>query len=220
MIGLSEANRALIERTLGKTLDPEAVHAFPLWTVARLLDAARAEAAPTITAVEAQSSFDAEMVEEIVKAVEGSPSGRFSSRQKVELIRELFSRAAPQPPETAGEDGPVAWLKEWTDNGEPRVRVDMRRDHEPWLERLNPKVTPLGRIAPTKQAAVSDGAVKALKGLYVAYVRLLEAGRDRIIDLGGTCDPVDRMEDGDPALIDARAALKALAPTTQEGGEG
>ena len=46
-----------------------------------------------------------------------------------------------------------------------------------------------------------------MSALYRAYVRLLEAGRDRIIDHGGTCDPVDRMEEGDPALIRARAVL-------------
>ena len=47
----------------------------------------------------------------------------------------------------------------------------------------------------------------ALKGLYRAYVNTLESGRDRIISLGGDCDSVDRMEEGDPALIRARAAI-------------
>ncbi|WP_312681313.1 hypothetical protein [Stenotrophomonas chelatiphaga] len=41
------------------------------------------------------------------------------------------------------------------------------------------------------------------EALYRAYVRLLESGRDRILDLGGTCDPVDVMEARD---IDLRAA--------------
>lgn len=47
----------------------------------------------------------------------------------------------------------------------------------------------------------------ALSNLYRAYVNLLEAGRDRIIDLGGQCDPVLVMERSDPALIEARACL-------------
>lgn len=46
-----------------------------------------------------------------------------------------------------------------------------------------------------------------LKALYLAYVRLLESGRDRITSLGGDCDPVDVMEAQDPALQAARAAI-------------
>jgi hypothetical protein len=38
-------------------------------------------------------------------------------------------------------------------------------------------------------------------------VRLLEVGRDRIIAAGGTCDPVDVTESGDPALKRVRAYL-------------
>lgn len=104
--------------------------------------------------------------------------------------------APTKPPETAGEDAPVAWLKEWTDNGEPRVRVDMRRDHEPWLERLNPKVTPLGRIAPTKQAAVSDG---------------VKPNCDRCADTGIWVRK---------CVGYYCVCMPSLAPTTQEGGEG
>jgi len=46
-----------------------------------------------------------------------------------------------------------------------------------------------------------------LRRLYQAYVRLLESGRDRIIDLGGTCDPVDVMERMDVDLIEARVMI-------------
>ncbi|TAJ89685.1 hypothetical protein [Reyranella sp.] len=49
--------------------------------------------------------------------------------------------------------------------------------------------------------------VDELKALSRAYVSLLELGRNRILDLGGTCDPVDVMEKGDPALVRARAAV-------------
>ncbi|MBH1392402.1 hypothetical protein I5U25_05715 [Stenotrophomonas maltophilia] len=45
------------------------------------------------------------------------------------------------------------------------------------------------------------------KTLYRAYVRLLESGRDRILDLGGTCDPVDVMEAND---VDLQAARRVL----------
>lgn len=48
----------------------------------------------------------------------------------------------------------------------------------------------------------------ALSALCHAYVVLLEAGRDRIISLGGNCDSVEKMETGDPALIAAKAALQ------------
>lgn len=47
----------------------------------------------------------------------------------------------------------------------------------------------------------------ALKDLARAYVRLLESGRDRIISLGGDCDPVDVMERGDPYLRKANEAM-------------
>ena len=49
--------------------------------------------------------------------------------------------------------------------------------------------------------------LEPLRRLYMAYVRLLESGRDRIIDLGGTCDPVDQMERMDADLIEARNLL-------------
>lgn len=55
-----------------------------------------------------------------------------------------------------------------------------------------------------------------LQALYQSYVRTLEIGRDRILALGGKCDPVDRMEEADPALIRARAAL---ADRPQDKGE-
>src|ERR1700761_5860978 len=62
----------------------------------------------------------------------------------------------------------------------------------------------------------------ALRDLYGAYVRLLEAGRDRIRDLGGECDAVYVMERNDPALIRVRAMLEAAPhpPAVEEGLEG
>ena len=69
---------------------------------------------------------------------------------------------------------------------------------------------------PTSHAAIRANARliaaaptqnQALKRLYHAYVSLLETGRDRIVSLGGDCDPVDVMERNDPALIEARSAL-------------
>lgn len=47
-----------------------------------------------------------------------------------------------------------------------------------------------------------------LRRLYQAYVRLLESGRDRILDFGGTCDPVDVMERTDVNLIESRNLLR------------
>ncbi|MDE3023835.1 MAG: hypothetical protein KGI54_18620, partial [Pseudomonadota bacterium] len=44
-----------------------------------------------------------------------------------------------------------------------------------------------------------------MRDLYKGYVRTLESARDRIMDFGGNCDPVDVMEAGDPVLIKARA---------------
>lgn len=59
---------------------------------------------------------------------------------------------------------------------------------------------------------------KALRDLIGAYVRLMESGRDRIVSLGGDCDPVDVMERGDPYLAQARAALAASGKPDEGGG--
>lgn len=60
--------------------------------------------------------------------------------------------------------------------------------------------------------ADKDAEIKRLRGalqmMIRAYVNLLECGRDRIIDLGGQCDPVDVMEATTPELIAARDALQ------------
>jgi hypothetical protein len=62
-----------------------------------------------------------------------------------------------------------------------------------------------------ERAEDAEDRVAELEGevrqLMRAYVNLLEIGRDRIVQLGGTCDPVDVMESGDTALRRARAAL-------------
>ena len=48
---------------------------------------------------------------------------------------------------------------------------------------------------------------EALKQMVKAYIRLLEAGRDVILQHGGQCDSVEKMEASDPNLRDARKAL-------------
>ncbi len=58
-----------------------------------------------------------------------------------------------------------------------------------------------------------EGLQQEMRALYRAYVGTLENGRDRIIFLGGECDSLERMEEGDPALIRARAALAEKEPT-------
>lgn len=55
-----------------------------------------------------------------------------------------------------------------------------------------------------------------MRKLYRAYVRLLESGRDRIVSLGGDCDPVDVMEAND---IDLRAAREALDASPKGGSD-
>ncbi|PZR93567.1 MAG: hypothetical protein DI537_10660 [Stutzerimonas stutzeri] len=63
-------------------------------------------------------------------------------------------------------------------------------------------------------SAADKSARDELKRLYAAYVRLIEIGRERIIAAGGTCDPVDVMEDGDPALARVREFLGANQAST------
>ena len=48
---------------------------------------------------------------------------------------------------------------------------------------------------------------QSLRDLMRGYIYTLEGGRDRIVSLGGQCDPVDVMEAADPYLRSARAAL-------------
>lgn len=55
-----------------------------------------------------------------------------------------------------------------------------------------------------------------LKALTRAYVSTLESGRDRILFLGGKCDAVDVMEASDPALVRARAAIRAIPAKGEE----
>lgn len=64
----------------------------------------------------------------------------------------------------------------------------------------------LTRLESDREVALRKG----LKRLMLAYVNLLEIGRDRIVSLGGTCDPVDVMEKNDPVLIATRELLRAL----------
>ncbi len=68
------------------------------------------------------------------------------------------------------------------------------------------------RALPDRIRALATPTAQAVdladfKALYRAYVRLLESGRDRIRDLGGTCDPVDVMEAND---VDLRAARRVM----------
>lgn len=64
------------------------------------------------------------------------------------------------------------------------------------------------RKANTRLMAAAPELLQALKEMNRAYVRLLESGRDRIIDAGGTCDPVDVMEANSPDLKAARIVIK------------
>lgn len=55
-----------------------------------------------------------------------------------------------------------------------------------------------------------DDLLAALEAMNRAYVNLMENGRDRIIMLGGDCDPVDVMERSDQTLQESRAAIASV----------
>lgn len=55
-------------------------------------------------------------------------------------------------------------------------------------------------FANARLIAAAPDMLAELKRLRLAYVNLMETGYDRIIALGGSCDPVDVMEAGDPAI--------------------
>lgn len=62
-------------------------------------------------------------------------------------------------------------------------------------------------MAVGEQTAREQVLEGALRSLMRGYVNLLENGRNRILDLGGQCDPVDKMEASDPYLREARNAF-------------
>ncbi|MFZ2306799.1 MAG: hypothetical protein WAW73_20185 [Rhodoferax sp.] len=55
--------------------------------------------------------------------------------------------------------------------------------------------------------AAAPELLDQLKAMNRAYVNLLETGRDRILQCGGTCDPVEVMEANDHYLRDSKAAI-------------
>lgn len=77
------------------------------------------------------------------------------------------------------------------------------------IERKLADCAHIARFDPPTVAAMI-GCIEALKALDRAYVCLMEAGRDRILALGGECDPADTMERSDPNLYAARLAVKQL----------
>lgn len=59
----------------------------------------------------------------------------------------------------------------------------------------------------TNVVAAAADLLNELKNLQRAYVNLMETGRDRILQHGGTCDPVDVMEAADPFLRASKAVI-------------
>lgn len=92
------------------------------------------------------------------------------------------------------------------ENPWPHSKMD-EVDGGDWVRFDDVKALIDSRTVQTAQAV----DLAALKALYHAYVRLLESGRDRIIDLGGTCDPVDVMEANDVDLQAARRVIDGQA---------
>lgn len=109
-----------------------------------------------------------------------------------------------QPVQPAGAQGEAVGEIQIEDIGKPfnamRVRVHFYKE-----------VPPVGAKIYTAPpaAAINEQTLSELKNMVRAYVRLLEAGKDRIESLGGDCDPVDRMEAGDSNLRTAKAAIAA-----------
>lgn len=62
-----------------------------------------------------------------------------------------------------------------------------------------------------------ESAIAKLRDMDRQYVLLMENGRDRIVFLGGDCDPLDMMERGSPVLIALRKFI-AESVTQPLGG--
>jgi hypothetical protein len=122
----------------------------------------------------------------------------------------LCETHATPPPAPAAEQGDAV-----TKALDTLTQYSAEHGHPADFERAITTLSVLAKSTATQpEARGVEGMVPRsdLADLYRAYVRLLEAGRDRIMDLGGTCDPVDMMERSDPFLIRARRAL-AAAPS-------
>lgn len=108
---------------------------------------------------------------------------------------------------------PVAWC--WVSDGKPTVPVRHGKGPDEDIIKLaaardNPVTVRYFYTAPPAAPVVPDSeAVAMLRKLYKASVRILEAGRDTIVALGGQCDPVDQMESDDPTLREVRTMLAA-----------
>lgn len=79
------------------------------------------------------------------------------------------------------------------------------------MELLRPIIAKLTEIAGPDDMVPASG----LRNLYRAYVSMLESARDRILFLGGDCDPTEAMEWNDPALIAARKCLAVAEPAAK-----
>ena len=76
------------------------------------------------------------------------------------------------------------------------------------LELLESSIKAMKLEKAVEAAGQQNAALQSeLLTLYQGYVNQLESGRDKIIALGGDCDPVDVMERNDPWLISARKVL-------------
>lgn len=80
--------------------------------------------------------------------------------------------------------------------------VDLIASRDREIEDLRSHVASLQRFV-----AVAPALLDQLKAMNRAYVNLLETGRDRILQHGGTCDPVDVMEASDPFLHASKATI-------------
>lgn len=88
----------------------------------------------------------------------------------------------PSEPEPAiGEREAVAYLKFWWQGEKPRTRVDLTDVCEPWLDALNPTITPLYAHPPRSLPAVGDereALIGDVRNLKVQFERIAALSPD------------------------------------------
>ncbi len=135
-----------------------------------------------------------------------SPSQREGLALAAALLSQMKDKLAPDDLAQADLDASIALCKSLrghaTAGSERAHVVCLCPDCAEAGRRSMESAAELGRLREANARLTTE-----LRALIRGYVSLMEIGRDRIVSLGGTCDPVGTMEAADPRLRSAQDVL-------------